>query len=79
VTEAHSKIAMGSAMLFGMAQWKLMPQVFSTIPMFGMLYDSNYQYRDVLAYVERAATICYCVLLVVALSIGSNLVDVVAP
>lgn len=79
VSEAHSKVAMGSAMLFGMAQWKLMPDTYSTIPMFGMLYDSQYKYRDVEAYVSRAATACYCVLLVIALSIGSNLVDVVAP
>lgn len=77
LTVSHSKVAMGSAMLFGMAQWKLMPNTFTTIPMFGMLYDARYQYRDVLAYVERAATICYCVLLMVALSIGSNFVDVV--
>jgi 2-polyprenyl-6-methoxyphenol hydroxylase-like FAD-dependent oxidoreductase len=56
---AHARITLGSAMLLGLAQWKLMPQHFRTVPMYAMLYDPNVPYTHILAYVRRtAAYVC---------------------
>jgi hypothetical protein len=59
---AHARITLGSAMLLGVAQWKLMPQRYWTVPMYDMLYDASVPYSAVLSYVRRtAASVCFAI------------------
>lgn len=56
---AHARVIMGSAMLIGLAQWKLVPGKYRTVPLYGMLYDPSVPYSDILAYARwTSATVC---------------------
>ena len=57
--ELHSKVALGSAFLIGFLQWKLMPNKYTTLPMFDMLYDAKRPYSEVLMYVNQTASAVY--------------------
>lgn len=70
ITAVHARVAWGSTFLLGVLQWKLMPNKFSTVPIYEKLYDENVPYSDVLAYVNRVGAVAYGVL-AVAMSVVS--------
>ena len=74
----HALVALGATTVVGLAQWKLLPRRFRTVPLFNKLYDDRVPYSDVLVYVNGMGAGAYAVLAVTAAAIVYNLSQVVA-
>lgn len=79
-TAIHARVAWGSAFMLGLVQWKLMPDKYTTVPIYEKIYNENVPYSDVLAYVNRVGVVAYGVLVIAMSTVSANLYEVlVAP